>query len=59
MGVLKGQLEYNKHMDGKKLTRGEAIKAMCYECNGFEDSRADCENFNCPLYQYMPYRGLK
>jgi len=64
MGILKGQLEYQKYKEGKSLTRKEAILAMCYECNGMEESGEDCmkdcdgEN-NCPLYQYHPHRSRK
>ena len=57
MGILKGQLEYKKFKRGESLTRREAILAMCYECNGLEESNIDCQSEGgCPLYQYHPYR---
>jgi len=56
MGQIKGQLEYAKFKKGKGLTRKEAMLAMCYQCNGLEESRIDCKGYSCPLYQYSPYR---
>lgn len=56
MSLLKGQKEFRKWKEGKKLTRKEAILAQCYECNGFE--AVDCQGEeSCPMYQFMPYRG--
>jgi len=55
-----GYKELKKYMSGKKLTRKEAILAKCYDCcGGYVDGRFDCECENCPLYDYMPYRGKK
>ena len=59
MGMIKGQLEYQKFKDGKPLTRRQSMRALCYECNGFEESNHDCGAKNCPIYQYMPYKGVK
>jgi hypothetical protein len=57
MGILKGQKEYKKFKEGELLTRREAILAMCYECNGLEESNEDCQGKGgCPLYQYHPHR---
>jgi len=56
MGLIKGQIEYKKWKDGKKLTRGEAMSAMCYQCNGMEQSNEDCQGKNCPMYPYQPYK---
>ncbi len=55
MGFIKGQIEFKKFKDGKSLTRKQAILAQCYECNGYEESQADCVTYSCPLYQYSPY----
>jgi hypothetical protein len=30
-----GRVEYLKHLEGKRLTRGQAITAKCYECMGY------------------------
>lgn len=58
MGILKGKLEYKKFKRGESLTRREAILAMCYECNGLEESNEDCQSKGrCPLYQYHSYRA--
>jgi hypothetical protein len=57
MGVIKGGKEYKKFKDGGKLTRKQAMLAMCYDCNGAEESREDCLGTDCPLYDYRPYKG--
>jgi hypothetical protein len=45
---------------GVKLTRSEAILAKCCCCSGhYGESRSDCENEQCPLHDYMPYRPKK
>ena len=60
MSVLKGKLQHKKWQEGKSLTRKEAMLAMCYECNGLEDSNEDCcGEESCPMYQYAPYKGKK
>jgi len=56
MGMLKGEKEYRKFLEGQPLTRKEAMLAHCYQCNGLGESRADCQGYSCPLYQYAPYR---
>ena len=58
MGLIKGQNEFKKFEKGLKLTRGQAIKAHCYQCNGFDESQCDCKcKDSCPLYQYHPHKG--
>ncbi len=59
MGRVKGQKEYEKFRSGARLTRKEAIAALCYECNGFEEGNVDCEGRSCPLYQFMRLKGVK
>lgn len=59
MGFIKGQKEYEKFKEGKKLTRKQAMLAQCYDCNGAEESATDCQGKDCPLYEYQPYRGKK
>lgn len=47
------------------MSSHQAILAMCYECNGLEESNNDCmqdeENglLKCPLYRYHPHRPKK
>lgn len=54
--MAQGKMEYMKFLKGKTLTRAQAIKAKCYECNnGYADGKEDCRINNCPLYGYMPY----
>lgn len=55
----KGRAERIRYLDGGHLTPVEAIKAHCYECqNGYDDRIADCENKECSIYPYHPYRGF-
>lgn len=51
---VRGAKEYKKFADGKRITRGEAMKAMCYDCLGGEGMREDCQGTMCPLYPYYP-----
>jgi hypothetical protein len=57
--VVKGKREYEKFLKGEPLSRKQAIKAHCYECNGLESSNVDCQGTNCPLYAYFSYKGVK
>lgn len=62
MGLIKGQTEWHKFLNGEEISRKESMLAMCYQCNGFEDSRIDCKSYSCPMYAYSPYvdsTGLK
>jgi|WetSurMetagenome_2_1015567.scaffolds.fasta_scaffold1069867_1 hypothetical protein len=48
------------HLEGGKLTVGEALKAKCFDCMGyFADGRGDCKDILCPLYPWMPYKGME
>lgn len=54
----KGRKELIDHLKGKRLTRGQAILANCYDCMGFYNGgMSDCRVTECPLYPYMPYKG--
>ncbi len=56
-GGFRGKKELLKHLNDEKVTKGEAIIAKCYECNGYYiDGKADCKMPDCPLYPYMIYR---
>ncbi len=58
MGLLKGQIEFKKWKDKKPLTRKEAMLAMCYQCNGEEQSNEYCQGKDsCPMYAFAPYSG--
>jgi len=47
-----------KYLRGETIHRSAAVKAKCFECCGYyADGRVDCENPDCPLYPFMPYRG--
>lgn len=55
---VKGRKALMRHLEGKRLTRGEAILAKCYDCTGYySDGGHDCGEETCPLYPYMPRRG--
>ena len=52
-----GRKEFLARLEGKKLSRAEAMKAKCYGCmNNYIDGKMDCLVEDCELYQYMPYR---
>lgn len=37
-----------------------AIQNKCYECMLRQSERnVDCKRPECPLYRFMPYRGMK
>lgn len=60
MGRAAGRSEMIKFLEGKPLTRGQSIRAMCYSCLGFcEAGGFDCEVKDCPLYPFMPYNRNK
>ena len=55
MGKLRGNQEFLMFQKGKQLTRGQAMRAKCFECNGLEESNADCEVDTCPMYRFRLY----
>jgi len=60
MAGIKGKALYLKWREGKKLTRGEALLAHCYICNGADEGGEDClSDETCPSYQYFPYKGVR
>ena len=59
MSAIKGAREYEKFKRGDKLTRKQAMKALCFECNGLDESASDCQGLSCPIYQYRLYPGKK
>jgi len=53
-----GRTKFLLFLQGKKLTYMEGALAKCAECNnGYLDGRYDCGRLECPLYQFMPYKG--
>ena len=55
MGKIKGAKEFDKFKKGEKLTRKQAMTGKCYECNGQEESKTDCEVDSCPMFSYRLY----
>ena len=54
-----GREFFMKHQRGKRNTPREAIWGKCYDCMGFyADGMVDCGCPECPLYRWMPYRGV-
>jgi hypothetical protein len=55
-----GVKDLENYQAGKaKLTATVAIRAKCAECTAkFVDGKFDCEVPKCPLYEWMPYKGL-
>lgn len=58
--AFRGRTNFMNFLQGKALTRNQAIEAFCYTCCGyFSDGRFDCKVLTCPLYAFSPCRGAK
>ena len=53
--LRRGKKELIKHLEGAKITRSQAVKAKCYDCDGMGDT-GKCEIESCSLYPYSPYK---
>ena len=52
-----GKKDLTNHLDGERLTKGQAIVAKCYDCVcGYIDGKRSCGVPECPLFPFMPYR---
>jgi len=51
-----GQKHLVNHLQGKRITRSQAIKAKCYDCNGMGEF-STCEDSECSLFPYSPYKA--
>ena len=51
-----GRKEMIAHLEGKALTRKQAMDAKCYECNGMGESDY-CDIQSCPLLQHTNMRN--
>lgn len=49
-----GKAEYIKSLKGDPLTRGEAIRAMCFICVGGEPAES-CTAVTCPLLPFCQW----
>jgi len=56
--VRAGKREYIKYLEGGKISRPQAIKAKCYDCNGMGESR-ECSVESCALLLFSPYNPNK
>jgi len=54
----KGKNDLINYLTGKTITRSQAIRAHCYDCNGMGEL-TDCDNTECSLYPFSPYNKLK
>jgi len=55
-----GYSSFKKKINNKKLTRKESMDAFCFECmGGFADEIADCQCYECPMYEHFHYRHGK
>jgi hypothetical protein len=43
-----------RHLEGKRLTQQQAIRAKCYDCDGMGET-GECDLKECPLYSYSPF----
>jgi len=53
--MRQGKQDLIKHLEGKRISWGKAIKAKCYDCNGMGELNT-CDIVTCPLYPFSPYR---
>ena len=53
-----GKRELIKYLEGGKITRSQAVKAHCYDCNGMGES-GDCNQEGCPLLPFSPFNRQK
>lgn len=51
----KGKKELVKYLEGGKISRAQAVKAKCYDCDGMGEL-GECDIEACPLYFYSPYK---
>lgn len=53
---FRGKALLNRHLNGERLTRNEAIIAKCYDCEGgYPEGIQKCTITQCPLNAYNPY----
>ena len=50
-----GQLQLIKYLNGGSLTRQQAIKAKCYDCDGMGDT-GECALKDCPLHPHSHFK---
>ena len=50
----RGQAFLIKHLEGKRLTKQQAIKAACYDCDGMGET-GKCDLRECAIYPYSPF----
>ena len=43
-----------RHLEGKRLTQQQAIRAKCYDCDGMGET-GKCDIETCSLYPYSPF----
>lgn len=59
-GMFRGRKELIKHLKGGKITRKQAMDAMCFQCMGyFSEGRQDCKTPECPMFNFRPYKDTK
>jgi len=50
-----GQMLLIKYLNGGSLTRGQAIRAKCYDCDGMGETGI-CDLKTCSLYPYSSFK---
>ncbi len=52
-----GRTAYLKYLKGGNISRPDACKSYCYQCQGFcADPNASCDLILCPLWPWSPYK---
>jgi len=58
--TAKGRKDLLNFFEGKRLTMGQTLYAMCYQCmGGYDEKKEDCGIHTCPLHPYMPFNRKK
>ena len=54
--LRKGKRFLIDHLEGRKITRTQAVLAKCYECDGMGDS-GECFIQTCSLYPFSQFKS--
>ena len=49
-----GKKDLIKYLQGRKITRNQAIRGKCFDCMGLGED-GTCDTKACPLYPFSPY----
>ena len=53
-----GKKDLINYLSGKRLTRSQAIKAHCFDCDGMGET-GKCDIDTCSLFPYSQFKGKR